>query len=138
MSSDKAVQDIIAEWRLPAEAMGHFTTGTEAVLYVQSKCDSPVPPMGDLAMTLVGSLLVQLAEARAALDKLPETADGVPVTDGMTLWFCGPCGAVPSTVSIARFFSDGGHACGDFDICYSTREAAEASRVQAEKGAGDD
>jgi hypothetical protein len=53
------------------------------------------------------------------MDKLPKTADGVPVTPGMTLWGLG--GEYGIEINHVR-------AGGNYPLMYSTSEAAAKAR----------
>jgi hypothetical protein len=77
---------------------------------------------------------LQEERLRAIVDRLPKTANGVPIVPGMDVWFPSP---TPHCVAVWRVESDGimdtvfhGHAyrkcCGG--ETYSTREAAEAAK----------
>ena len=57
----------------------------------------------------------ELKRLRAIVDNLPKTADGVPVTPGMTLWGLG--GEYGIDVNHIR-------AGGNYPLMYSTSEAA--------------
>jgi len=87
--------------------------------------------------TLVIPLLRRAQAAEALVDKLPQTADGVPVVPGMTVWWvrndevwhgivAGATSIVvwvkPDKGDLAEAWQPGG--------CYSTREAAEAARKE--------
>ena len=80
-----------------------------------------------------------LHRLQAIVDKLPKTADGVPVTPGTTLWFCDPFGKTKSW-KIGRdlrakttVLVEADPAGNEFEEygpadCYSTREAAEKAK----------
>ena len=72
----------------------------------------------------------ELRELRAIVEKLPTTADGVPVTPGMKLFLLtDEC--IAEMPSGAVFSEDGPFGTAD---CYSTRPAAENAR----KGEGNE
>jgi len=67
----------------------------------------------------------EIERLRAIMDRLPKTADGVPIVAGMELW------RVRADVVIHRFamISDVDVEGSDpATLCYSTREAAEKAR----------
>jgi hypothetical protein len=71
----------------------------------------------------------QLSTLQAIVDKLPKTADGVPVVPGMTLWYWSKKHG-PQRLEAVMRTTDG---CNDFDLniesfLHSTREAAEAAQ----------
>jgi len=81
---------------------------------------------------------VQLADEverlRAIVDKLPKTADGVPVVPGMTLWDSIWLGRPFGVQQLSVFCPNASRSewmCneGEVDVsqCYSTRAAAEAA-----------
>jgi hypothetical protein len=95
-------------------------------------------------------------EARAALDKLPRTADGVPIVPGMTLYLECPDPAwwrlepgsivsvVADSITVGKGFDEykGTHTicgedveCGNLD-CYSTLDAARAALAASAPAAG--
>ena len=98
--------------------------------------------LNDYKMVEEDSVLVHVAEGdglaeierlRAIVDRLPTTADGVPVVPGMRLWTSYNSGR---DVSGFEVNSDGNLTClhfrdGGFDRCvwahYSSREAADAA-----------
>ena len=74
----------------------------------------------------------ELERLHAIVGKLPKTADGVPVTADMTLWYVNPNGVVPTT----SFTFDDICEClidGNGPKLYSTREAAEAAKSKGRK-----
>ena len=44
----------------------------------------------------IGDLKAEIKRLRAIVNMLPKTADGVPVTPGMVLWYKSPAGIVPT------------------------------------------
>ena len=79
----------------------------------------------------------QLARLQAIVDKLPKTADGVPVVPGMRLYPLHPIDLEAhiedyGTVTVALWDENSGvhliHGYDSFRVgnCYSTKEAAEA------------
>jgi hypothetical protein len=62
---------------------------------------------------------------KEVVEKLPKTADGVPVVPGMTIYDLRPSGCTPFFVS-AVFEKASKHNM--YADCYSTREAAEAAQ----------
>ena len=70
---------------------------------------------------------------QAIVDRLPVTADGVPIVFGMTVWMNTPNAGI---VQADTGLPNGGIRVGGIvmptnirpEICYSTREAAEAAR----------
>jgi hypothetical protein len=66
-----------------------------------------------------------VGEMKAVIDKLPKTADGVPVTPGMDTYQC-------SFDRVSKFTGNVGFHNSDilqaFSKYYSTREAAEAAK----------
>lgn len=75
-----------------------------------------------LAEELRGSESDICRRAADLIEKLPRTADGVPVVPGMTVWSWFN-GAGLSPIEIQYLRPD-----GIYTLCYSTREAAEAAR----------
>jgi hypothetical protein len=60
---------------------------------------------------------------QAIVDRLPKTADGVPIAPGASVWaWMGDAGIVETEI---QRVGKGGW----FDACYSTREAAEKART---------
>lgn len=97
----------------------------------------------ELAAALRNSLpsilsdLSRLAELEAIVDKLPKTADGVPVMPGMTVFFttgkgCSVNGIVQHVTSACCGNTSGAglHWWRSTSDCYSTREAAEAAMAE--------
>ncbi len=87
----------------------------------------------DIAMI---TLCRSYRQLRNIVDKLPETADGVPIVPGMRVFYCGQCG-ITDTCAVAveetRIRGTGygerylGHIISA-DQCYSTREAESRGR----------
>lgn len=85
------------------------------------------------------------ADLRAVVSKLPKTADGVPVTPGMTVWHSPDykidAGHLRAYCCCEKCWDSG--CQGDsgsgsrrkFDECYSTPAAAEAARTEARNDA---
>lgn len=86
-------------------------------------------------------LEAQLSAAQAIIDKLPKTADGVPVVPGMKVWWSHSNGNIDDAEVCE--LRDGG--CGviiwdeatgrlahhlEYVACYSTREAAETAQKE--------
>ena len=86
--------------------------------------DSPKKISGiqDAIADAVDAVIGEIERLQIIVDKLPTTADGVPIVPGQRVYFrCGTCdGAVESMIPI-NSVSD--HMSKTF---YSTREAAEA------------
>ena len=79
----------------------------------------------------VPGLVQRVAELEATVERLPKTADGVPVVPGMdTVWIVWSEGA-KQTPCTWRLMHLRGH------ICYSTREAAGAARKDERQRATD-
>jgi hypothetical protein len=105
----------------------------------------PMAPTGCLSRQL-SRLRSDLAAARGVIERLPKTADGVPVVPGMNLWTAtyradnGPwaCGVLAinheshNAYELVVRDADGNEDEVEAGWCYSTREAAE----QAAKAAG--
>lgn len=85
----------------------------------------------------------------AIINRLPKTADGVPVTPGMDLWFITPVDGSAIKWRIGPDLSKAREVCIEYDPagssyevfapsdCYSTRVAALAASAPAEtKGEG--
>lgn len=77
----------------------------------------------------------RLAELEAIVAKLPRTADGVPITAGMTLWSIGRVGDTEVFEMEATCETEAKHKHGrwrggreSIEGCYSTREAAIAAK----------
>ena len=69
----------------------------------------------------------EIERLRAIVDKLPKTADGVPVVPGMKLFFLCP---FENRITSDQVFQDRPEVGGmtiEVSNCYSTREAAEAA-----------
>jgi len=77
-------------------------------------------------------LLGKYKEAQAIVEKLPKTADGVPVTPKQTIYF-----TFGATLCEATSFMELGwpvhqlYSPTSISRCYSTREAAEQARKEA-------
>jgi hypothetical protein len=102
------------------------------------------------------TLAKELTRLQAVVERLPKTADGVPVTPGMRVWHCarhrfGPKGGgenykhegldvrMPKPYCLGEHCwydgcqsDDGGGRHCEWSECYSTREALEAA--EAAKG----
>ncbi|MCP4410897.1 MAG: hypothetical protein GY807_24790 [Gammaproteobacteria bacterium] len=78
---------------------------------------------GDVACGVCGWAVREIERLQAIVDKLPKTADGVPMTPYADYYF-------PGSVDEIGFYTiSNGHSGGlwyAFDL-YSTREAAEAA-----------
>src|SRR5690554_6157274 len=86
-------------------------------------------------------LIAENTKLRAIVDKLPKTADGVPVVPGMALYPLHPLPGVEDDHGIATIgvydpatMEHLVHGYGEFrtGACYSTREAAEAAKEMGE------
>jgi hypothetical protein len=73
----------------------------------------------------LAELQTEIERLRAIVDRLPKTADGVPIAPGQGVWTWFPDRSQPETVTLQRI-----GACGVYAGCYSTREAAEKARGQ--------
>jgi len=78
-------------------------------------------------------------EDRAIVNRLPKTADGVPVVDGMELFRRDRFSANDIMPAIAKTDAywvthDGQHVVDDSKTFFSTREAAEVEAVEAAGG----
>jgi len=94
----------------------------------------------------------EIDRLQAIVDRLPKTADGIPVTPGMKVWHCanrhyGPHAGklfesegidarMPSPYCLGEHCysdgcqgDDGGGRTWRFEDCYSTRQAAEKART---------
>ena len=85
----------------------------------------------------VGDILVAMREAKAIIDKLPKTADGVPVTSGTVVWVNNNDGVTTAPHRFLGTFGDhpvyNKYALPDTSIsiskdCYSTEKAALAAK----------
>ena len=66
----------------------------------------------------------KIERLQAIVDRLPKTADGVPIVPGMEVWsWMGDAGLM--STEITRIGKGGW-----FAACYSTREAAEKARAK--------
>lgn len=79
---------------------------------------------------------------QAIVDKLPTTADGVPIVPEMTVWVIGNFGSIVRSVRELVVYDVSSLQCSDGDRyrwsardCYSTRKAAEAA-AEAAKSRG--
>ena len=81
-------------------------------------CAAECPP--DESLEVNERVAVHIAELEAIVDKLPKTADGVPVVPGMELWFVNEHGKASMGVTTPTF--------GQVSRFYSTREAALAAK----------
>jgi len=87
------------------------------------------------AVRIITALEAENARLRAVVEKLPKTADGVPLTPGMELWHSGTGGFPKGDYAWAfskgqsgEWFVDFAFATVMLSKCYSTREAAEAAK----------
>lgn len=89
----------------------------------------------DAYYTSYKKAMERVGELEAIVEKLPKTADGVPITPGMKVWGTSPFGGVrdPATAQLRGFFDEypifaceWGHNVAGRE-CYSTREAALAA-----------
>ena len=83
--------------------------------------------------------LAEIKRLRAIVDKLPRTADGVPVVDGMELFRRDRFSAndiMPASAKTDAYWvtHDGQHVVDDSKTFFSTREAAEVEAVEAAGG----
>ena len=99
----------------------------------ESQGDPTTAGLRHAVMLLLGHAEAEIERLRAIVDRLPTTADGVPVMPGMRLWTSYNSGR---DVSGFEVNSDGNLTClhfrdGGFDRCvwahYSSREAADAA-----------
>lgn len=72
---------------------------------------------------------VKIADLQAIVDKLPKTADGVPVVPEMDLYYPASWGMCESYTAMVRWVGDNPVGSG-FADSYSTREAAQAARKE--------
>ncbi len=91
-------------------------------------------------MPIMECLALDLRDERAITNKLPMTADGVPLVPGDTVYYLGPqkvcgCRDVKSVVidtverkMVRKFGHMGGHLVYCPHEAFSTREAAEAAK----------
>jgi hypothetical protein len=63
-----------------------------------------------------------LREAAAVIERLPVTADGVPVTPGMTVWTWFADELEPVDITCVR-------PSGTYKACYSTEQAAKSKET---------
>lgn len=110
-------------------------------------CYAPLDPPDMSDGEYIQWLEAERERLEAIIDKLPKTADGVPVTPGLTVFYSyGDIVAFPMRVQefsewcvmdgVATAFAEGRHE-DVFHLfytteCYSTREAAEAAVEQDE------
>lgn len=92
----------------------------------------------------IQQLRQQLAEAKAIVDKLPKTADGVPIVPKMKLWQIDPQGFINAPPDMIGAdpnprpwsFSTPPTECGTFCVrrfpVYSSKDAASASILAIE------
>lgn len=73
----------------------------------------------------------KVAELQAIVDKLPRTADGVPVVPGMVLHYRRGWQVLGAMVG-EYADREGDWHCVAIDDCYSTRQAAEAAKGKTE------
>lgn len=81
----------------------------------------------DQGRRTIASLKIEVEQLRAIVDKLPKTADGVPVVPGpRTLWeWCSLRSEAREVRPVNPAYQNEGI---DFSGYYSTREAAEAAK----------
>ena len=77
----------------------------------------------NIVTRLLPRAVAELRRLRAIVDKLPVTADGVPVYHGMKAWYPGDNESGTVTFHVC---AEGGFSA--IAACYSTREAADAAR----------
>lgn len=79
--------------------------------------------------SLLGDLLEENKRLQAIVDKLPKTADGVPVAPGDKVYRAGEYTSAQLTIARDLPEYNGGWQDGRVRIenCYSTREAAQAA-----------
>ena len=80
-------------------------------------------------------LRARIAKLEAIVEKLPKTADGVPVVPGQDVFDYNRYEVFVRHVEMEAFeYDDDGGKCafGGIHDCYSTREAAEAAKEEGE------
>lgn len=70
----------------------------------------------------VGAAIAEIEQLRAIVDRLPKTADGVPVVGGMEVWRARADAVIHRFVMITDVDTEGSDPV---TLCYSTREAAQ-------------
>ncbi len=90
----------------------------------------------DDALDLIESLYVEISLLQAIVDKLPKTADGVPVVDGGKYWFLDWENKIKEREAVMTLECDqGGHdpVYAEWNEAYSALEAAEEARKTNEE-----
>lgn len=88
----------------------------------------------ELAASEIDRLTVRVADLEAIVERLPKTADGVPITPEMPLWYWWE----PQYTEDDPILQMGQASAGPNapHLCYSTREAALAARTPDAKEGG--
>jgi len=94
------------------------------ILRSNSKPDADGQPICvDLCVSGSGCrYMAEIDRLEAIVDKLPKTADGVPVTPGLELWTVHSGTGLPYSITVGSV-----RYGGIYPDCYSTREAASAA-----------
>lgn len=115
---------------IPKDSCNNDSVWAEA----RSRASQAQPACQRCARCEAEELHAQLLEARAVIERLPKTADGVPVFPGMRVYDTLDGGVVERYVTrVARSVVYVAPIIGlppevELDYCYSTRNAAEAAR----------
>lgn len=91
-------------------------------------------------MRLIHEAAALIEQQQAIINRLPKTADGVPITPGMQLWGSLGWNNEPAKATLRGTYAEGYRVCAPewgMNVrpeveCYSTQEAAEAARVGKE------
>lgn len=90
------------------------------------------------------ALVSDIEELQAIVDKLPKTADGVPITIGTRLWVwdtdigCYQVRESVRLISATAVSLDGHNTANSASTFFSTREAAEAAKEASSKDQDDE
>lgn len=105
------------------------TTTTESVLALAAGLDAGRGVQGPSPLAAVLRALVGERDAAVAIvERLPKTADGVPVGPGDVVYtLYGAEWRVQDATTAAESWMDG-DPCGPIADCYSTREAAAGAK----------
>lgn len=80
----------------------------------------------------LAALRAEIARLQAVVDKLPKTADLVPIVPGMKLWMPGRCGPATATLrgqfEAYPIYAEGWGMNVAGGAVYSTREAADVAK----------
>jgi hypothetical protein len=130
---DKCVVQIITAIEAPTHLSLRATVASQAAEIERLNSDiSRIGTVENNKRILMGKIESQKAEIerlRAVVERLPKTADGVPIPCKTVVWYIHPSGEVNMTTMDASGFSPRGF-CAEKN-CYSTREAALAARKEA-------